>query len=104
METLLKANIAKSQQYFFSLLFFSTILILFISSYKYDITICLYKNITGNDCYGCGMTRAILSIITLNVKEGIYYNWKVIILLPILMTILYKKIIKAVRLFSDTLS
>ena len=43
---------------------------------------CLYKNITGRECFNCGMTRAFLSIIHFNFKQAITYNWRVVIVFP----------------------
>lgn len=45
-------------------------------------SLCIYKNITGKDCFNCGMTRAFLSILHLNFKRAIEYNWRVVIVFP----------------------
>lgn len=37
-------------------------------------TICIYKNITGHDCYGCGMTRSILSALHFKFIDAYNYN------------------------------
>ena len=50
--------------------------------------ICLFKLITGKECWNCGMTRAFLSIMHLNFGEAFKYNNKVIIAFP-LTIILY---------------
>jgi hypothetical protein len=52
---------------------------------KHQHTICLYKNITGHDCYGCGMTRAILSALHLQFQDAFNYNKLVIVVLPLLI-------------------
>ena len=41
-----------------------------------------FKNITGKDCFNCGMTRAFLSIIHGQFEQAINYNWKVIFVFP----------------------
>jgi hypothetical protein len=56
-------------------------------------SICLYKLFTGHECYGCGITRAILSAIHFKFAEAIGYNKLVIIVLPILTFIWAKKIL-----------
>jgi hypothetical protein len=56
-------------------------------------TICLYKNITGNECYGCGMTRAILSAIHLKFADAFNYNKLVLFVLPVLIYIWGKKLL-----------
>ena len=46
-------------------------------------TICIFKRITGNDCWNCGMTRAFLSILHLDFKAALQYNFNVIIVFPL---------------------
>lgn len=53
-------------------------------------TICLFKNIFGLDCYGCGITRAVLSALHLNFEDAINYNIMVVIVLPLLIYIWIK--------------
>jgi hypothetical protein len=48
-------------------------------------SICLFKNLTGNECYGCGMTRAILSSIHLHFGNAFHYNKLFVIVLPIII-------------------
>ncbi len=61
-------------------------------------SICIYKKITGKECFNCGMTRAFLSILHLEFKDAIKYNWKVVIVFPYTVIIYiyswYKYIIK----------
>ena len=61
---------------------------------KSQHTICLYKNISGHDCYGCGMTRAILNALHFNFDEAYNYNKLVIIVLPLLIFIWAKLVLK----------
>jgi hypothetical protein len=49
--------------------------------------ICIIKNISGIDCLGCGMTRAISSIFHGNLETAIHYNQLVIIVFPLLVYI-----------------
>ena len=46
-------------------------------------SICLIKNIFGIECYGCGITRAIISGVQLDFIKAIEYNKMVIIVLPL---------------------
>ena len=59
-------------------------------------SICLFKNITGSDCYGCGMTRAILSALHFRLDNAFHYNKLFVIVLPLLVYIWTKTFIKAV--------
>ena len=46
-------------------------------------SICLIKNIFGIECFGCGITRAIISGVQLDFTKAIEYNKMVIIVLPL---------------------
>ena len=46
-------------------------------------SICLIKNIFGIECFGCGITRAIIAGIQLEFSKAIEYNKMVIIVLPL---------------------
>lgn len=38
-------------------------------------TLCLWKNLTGHACPGCGLTRAICSLVHGQFHEALAYNW-----------------------------
>lgn len=64
---------------------FNSILIVTLYSLPiklYNINLCLYKGITGKECFNCGMTRAFLSILHFDFIGAIKYNWRVIIIFP----------------------
>ena len=46
-------------------------------------SICIFKRITGHECWNCGMTRAFLSILHLDFKMAYQYNSKVVIVFPL---------------------
>ena len=46
-------------------------------------SISLIKNIFGIECYGCGITRAIISGVQLDFTKAMEYNKMVIIVLPL---------------------
>ena len=46
-------------------------------------TICIFKNMTGKDCWNCGMTRAFLCLIHLDFYNAYKFNSKVIIVFPL---------------------
>lgn len=60
-------------------------------------SICLYKNITGNDCFGCGITRAVLSILHFDFSTAFHYNKLVVIVFPLLVYVWGKKIVKLIK-------
>jgi hypothetical protein len=57
-------------------------------------SVCLFKNITGNDCYGCGITRAILSALHFQFGNAFQYNKLFVFVLPIRIYIWIKTFIK----------
>jgi hypothetical protein len=50
-------------------------------------SICLFKIVTGHECYGCGMTRAVVSAVHLQFEKAFDYNHLVIIIFPLLIYI-----------------
>ncbi|MDR1341225.1 MAG: DUF2752 domain-containing protein [Prevotellaceae bacterium] len=50
----------------------------------------------GHDCYGCGMTRAVISAIQFDFNSACIYNKLVVIVLPLLMYIWIKTLIKLI--------
>ena len=76
-----------------SLLLLILITVWYFLSVKEIISIpCLFHKITGLHCPGCGMSRAIISLMHLNVYQAIRYNALVIILVPGLIIYLIFKI------------
>lgn len=47
-------------------------------------TICLYTNLTGISCPGCGMSRAIISLTQFQFEEAWRYNHLVVVVAPLL--------------------
>ena len=45
-------------------------------------SLCLYKFITGKECFNCGMTRAFLSVLHFDFERAYNYNWKVVFVFP----------------------
>jgi len=66
---------------------------------KHQHSICLFKNLTGYECYGCGMTRAILFLLHFQFKIAFNYNKLVVIVLPLLIYIWTKTIASFPRFF-----
>jgi hypothetical protein len=64
-------------------------------------TICLVKNIFGVNCFGCGITRAVISGIQLDFDKSFEYNKMVIIVLPLLIYVWCSKLINLIRTESE---
>jgi hypothetical protein len=56
--------------------------------------LCLFKAITGRPCPGCGMTRAIASILRGDFQVSLHYNFRVIIVFPLLCYLFLKESLK----------
>lgn len=69
----------------FSIFFLLAWLLLFVT--KSDMpSICLIRRLTGLKCPGCGMSRALLALIRLDISAAIGHN---LLVLPILLYIVY---------------
>ena len=86
MEMLLKVN--KKILLVFFVFNFILLMVLFLIPIEKASNLCLYKMISGKECWNCGMTRAFLAVIHFKFKEAINYNKNVIIVFP-LAVILY---------------
>ena len=60
-------------------------------------TICLFNNILGIDCAGCGITKSIICAIKGEFQQSIQYNFNVIIILPLLLFIWMKQLLYYIR-------
>jgi hypothetical protein len=52
-----------------------------------DGNACLFKNVFGVPCPGCGMTRAFLSLMKLDIATGFYYH--PLFILPVLIAAVF---------------
>ena len=66
--------------------------------------ICIYKLITGNECFNCGMTRAFLSILHCDFNKAISYNANSIIIFPLTLFIYIYSWYKFVRKKDDKMA
>lgn len=67
--------------YFFLGLFFIIVPTEYI---KQAPSICIFKNIIGVGCFGCGLTRALSSMLHGNLVEAYHYNRLIVIVFPLL--------------------
>ena len=54
-------------------------------------SLCVFRNLTGWECPGCGMTRAVLSILRGDLPAAFGYNHLVIVVFPLLGYTLVKE-------------
>lgn len=55
---------------------------------------CISRMLFDIECRGCGITRATINLIHFNINKAIEYNSSVLIVLPILILVYCKLIIK----------
>lgn len=49
-------------------------------------TLCIHRQLLGFDCPGCGMTRALYSLLHLEFRTALHFNFAVFTLFPLLTT------------------
>ena len=84
--------------------------IIFIVTVKFLVlnfsghSICIFKMLTGHECWGCGMTRAFNELFNLNFNEAYKYNPRIVIVAPLLffawLQTLYREL-KNIHKFSE---
>jgi hypothetical protein len=60
-------------------------------------TICLFDNLLGHECYGCGITRAVLSVLHFDFVAAWRYNRLVVVVAPLLAWVWGKTAIQLVK-------
>ncbi|WP_418991311.1 DUF2752 domain-containing protein [Alistipes sp.] len=60
-------------------------------------TVCLFRNLFGTECYGCGMTRALFSLLHFDLSAAWSYNRLVVVVAPLLAWLYLKEVVGAVR-------
>jgi len=53
-------------------------------------SVCLWKRLGFNFCWGCGITRAFWHLLHGELKTALIYNWRIIIVAPILFALYLK--------------
>lgn len=61
-------------------------------------SICLFKNIFGVECYGCGITKAVIACVQCDFIRAFNYNRLIIIVMPLLIYLSIREVIKDVKI------
>lgn len=61
------------------------------------ITICLFKNLTGYECWGCGITRAFNQLFLGNFLEAYNYNPRIVLVAPLLFLVWLKMVVNTCK-------
>ncbi len=59
-------------------------------------SVCLFRNLFGAECYGCGMTRALFSLLRLDFGAAWGYNRLVVVVAPLLVYLFLKEVAKTI--------
>lgn len=59
-------------------------------------TVCLFRNLFGRPCPGCGMTRAFFSLLHGDFAAAWEYNRLAMIVAPLLLYLYIKEVIKTI--------
>lgn len=60
-------------------------------------SICLLKNLFGIECWGCGITRAVVSVMYFDFESAWGYNRLVVVVLPLLVYLWVKYVIATLK-------
>ena len=58
------------------------------------VPLCLFRTVSGHECYGCGMTRACFSLLHGHWEEALRYNWRCVIVVPVMTFLCVRFIMK----------
>ena len=64
---------------------------------------CVFYFLTGHECYGCGITHAIISLLQGNLKEAYRENFLIFIVMPILLFVWLKYVYNIVCRLKKTI-
>ena len=64
-------------------------------------SLCLFKNLFGFECYGCGITKAIIACIQLDFIRAFEYNKLIVIVMPLMIYLWVKEILKSIKMLKS---
>ena len=67
--------------------------------YVENKSFCLFCNLFGFTCFGCGMTRAIFNLLHLNFSKAIDFNIGIIFWVPVFIIVVTNDIYITIKLF-----
>jgi len=65
--------------------------------FDHGADLCLFTRLSGMNCWGCGLTRACMHLIHLDLGMALTYNKISFIVLPILSGLTLQEFLKSVR-------
>ncbi len=61
-------------------------------------SICLFKLLTGHECWGCGITRAFNALFNMQFTKAYEYNPRIVIVAPLMLVIWLQTLTKEIKL------
>lgn len=87
-------QLARLSAGFFILIALSTVS---IESLAEAPSVCLFRTLWGIECLGCGMTRAMVSVMHMDFSRALSYNRLVILVFPAMVTFLIVDLLSLYR-------
>ena len=86
-------------KYFIKILLLLSIPLIVLNNNIFGITTgsttCIFNNILGINCFGCGITHAVIEAVNGNFVQSINYNFNVIIVFPVLIFLWCKQLYRS---------
>jgi len=89
-----------NKDFYLIILSIAGLLIFYFLPLKYlgeTFPICIYKNITGNECWGCGTTRAVSCIMHFDFSRAYHYNKLIVITFPLMVICYISWVVKKIH-------
>lgn len=77
------------QRIWLAVLFIGPIVLLFLPAGYFDsgVALCPSRVFFNYECWGCGMTRAVMHLMHFDLDSAVFYNQGVVVVFPILVYI-----------------
>lgn len=59
---------------------------------------CIFYNLWGIKCGGCGLTRAFFNMLHLNIGVSVSYNWLILFFYPIILYVYIKEMLSLINI------
>ena len=69
-----------------------------VSTVENNPSVCLSVVFFNQECYGCGMGRALFNLFHLNFKEAYYYNSLSFVVFPLLLFTWIKEVLNRIKI------
>lgn len=67
-----------------------------LQSFRTENSICLFKALTGQECYGCGIIRASAALLQCDLRSAIEFNASILFVFPLLCVVWLKYLFRLI--------